>query len=72
MLLWRRSPSRGGLTLIVFLLPWAYKDHRLLASQGAVDSLDLQLADGGLPSLFFVTTLSPASSSTQVSKIYDY
>jgi len=51
---------------------WAGKDHRLLASQGAVDPLDLQLADGGLPSLFFVTTLSLASSSTQVSKIYDY
>jgi O-Antigen ligase len=33
VLLWRRSPSRGGLTLIVFLLPWAYFVIRDLYAQ---------------------------------------
>ena len=33
VLLWRRSPSRGGLTLIVFLLPWAYFVFRDLYAQ---------------------------------------
>jgi len=38
-LLWRRSPSRRGLALIVFLLPWAYLVFRDLYAQQRTENI---------------------------------